>query len=146
MKVMFGTKIKEYKTNCFPNDLEIPPRIGETVLVSKVFFDYFSIQNLPMELEVVDVIWTEECVICELYYKKKYIESVNNAKIDYSTIDLLKKNESVDNSLIEYLKKIDLKIDFLKTDFKTLIEERDKILDKCFLSMINKLNEKNEKL
>jgi hypothetical protein len=86
MKVMFGTKIKEYQTNCFPHGLKFPPRIGETVLVSKVFSDYFELKNLPMELEVVDVIYSEECVVCELYYKKKYIESVNNAKIDYSTV------------------------------------------------------------
>ncbi len=70
MKVVFKTNIDNYKTNCFPSNLEIPPRIGETVLVSEVFVDYYSKQKLPIRLQVVDVTWTEKGVICELHYKE----------------------------------------------------------------------------
>lgn len=42
MKVIFKTNIDHYKTNCFPNNLEIPPRMGETVLVTECFFDYYQ--------------------------------------------------------------------------------------------------------
>lgn len=75
MKVVFKTNIDHYKTNCFPENINIPPRIGETVLVTEVFMDYFSKQKLPVRLEVVDVIWTEKGVLCELFYKNIDIES-----------------------------------------------------------------------
>lgn len=75
MKVVFKTNIDKYKTNCFPTNLEMPPRIGETVLVSEVFVEYYSKQKLPICLEVVDVIWTEKGVICELHYKEMDIKA-----------------------------------------------------------------------
>lgn len=75
MRVLFKTNIDHYQTNCFPMNLEIPPRIGETVLVTEVFIDYYSKQKLPVRMEVVDVIWTEKGVICELWYKKNDVEA-----------------------------------------------------------------------
>jgi hypothetical protein len=77
MKVIFKTNIDHYQTNCFPLNLEIPPRIGETVLVTEVFIDYYSKQNLPIRMEVVDVIWLEKFVVCELWYKKIDLDKTN---------------------------------------------------------------------
>ena len=75
MKVVFKTNIDHYQTNCFPMNLEIPPRIGETVLVTEVFVDYYAKQKLPIRMEVVDVTWTEKGVVCELWYKKIDVEA-----------------------------------------------------------------------
>ncbi len=75
MKVIFKTNVDHYRTNCFPTNIEIPPRIGETVLVTEVFSDYYGKQKLPLRMEVVDVIWTDKGVICELWYKKNDVEA-----------------------------------------------------------------------
>ena len=75
MKVIFKTNIDHYQTNCFPTNIEIPPRIGETVLVGEVFSSYYSQKRLPLRLEIVDVIWTDKGVICELWYKKTDVEA-----------------------------------------------------------------------
>lgn len=74
MKVVFRTNIDNYKTNCFPENLTIPPRKGEKVLINKVFREYYSKRKLPLELEVVDVIWCEDGVICELWYRSIDVE------------------------------------------------------------------------
>ena len=68
MKVTFRTNIDHYQMNCFPENLSIPPRVGEKVLVNEGFGQYFSSKKLPLRLEVVDVNWTEHGVICELWY------------------------------------------------------------------------------
>jgi len=81
MRVIFKTNIDHYKTNCFPTNLEIPPRIGDTVLVTEVFLDYYAKQKLPVSLEVVDVIWTEKGVVCDLWYKKIDIEAAKLSNI-----------------------------------------------------------------
>ncbi len=75
MKVVFRTNIDHYKTNCFPENVTIPPRIGETVLVAEVFAEYYSQKKLPIRLEVVDVTWTDKGVVCELWYKKIDVEA-----------------------------------------------------------------------
>ena len=83
MKVVFKTNLDNYKTNCFPKDLSQVPRVGEKVMVNEVFIKYFNDKNLPIRLEVVDVIWTEIGVICELWYNAldKKIAEVNGAKL-----------------------------------------------------------------
>ena len=78
MKVIFKTNIDHYKTNCFPINLKIPPRIGEKILVTEVFVDYYSKQKLPLTLDVVDVIWTDKGVLCELWYNQQDIELAKN--------------------------------------------------------------------
>lgn len=75
MKVIFKTNIDHYQTNCFPTNLEIPPRIGETVLVAEVFVDYYTKKKLPISMVVVNVTWTDRCVICELWYSKNDVEA-----------------------------------------------------------------------
>jgi len=70
IKVVFQTNIDHYKTNCFPENLTIPPRIGEKVLVSEVFISYFEDKKLPIRLEVIDVIWSDKGVICLLWYNQ----------------------------------------------------------------------------
>ena len=75
MKVTFRTNIDHYKTNCFPNNIETPPRIGETVSVTEAFADYYAKQKLPIQLEVINVTWTDKGVVCELWYKKIDIEA-----------------------------------------------------------------------
>ena len=68
MKVRFKTNLDHYKTNCFPENLTIPPRVGEKVLVNQVFGQYYAAKKLPLRLEVVEVTWCEDGVICELWY------------------------------------------------------------------------------
>lgn len=75
MLVIFKTNIDHYKTNCFPKNLVIPPRIGETVSVTDTFESHFRDKRLPTRLEVVDVIWTEDGVVCELWYKEIDVKS-----------------------------------------------------------------------
>jgi hypothetical protein len=82
MKVVFKTNLDRYKTNCFPNNFEIPPRIGESVLVLESFADYFIKQKLPIRLEVVDVFWTENGAVCELWYKKIDVEACKLSGVD----------------------------------------------------------------
>jgi len=79
MKVIFKTNIDHYKTNCFPMNLEIPPRIGEKILVTEVFVDYYAKQKLPLTLNVVDVIWTDKGVLCELWYNQTDVELAKNS-------------------------------------------------------------------
>ena len=80
MKVIFKTNIDHYQTNCFPTNLVIPPRIGETVLVTEGFANYYAKQKLPIRMEIVDVIWTDKGVICELWYKNIDVESAKLMK------------------------------------------------------------------
>lgn len=70
MNVVFKTNIDAYKTNCFPNNLGMPPRIGEKVLVTEVFEKHFSDKKLPLRLEVTDVTWTDKGAVCELHYNE----------------------------------------------------------------------------
>lgn len=76
MKVIFKTSLDHYSSYvCFPINLEIPPRIGETVNIVDSLRTHFQQQRLPTRMEVVDVIWTEHAVICELWYKKQDVEA-----------------------------------------------------------------------
>lgn len=70
MKVVFKTNLDNYQTNCFPENLIYPPHKGDKVLVNEVFVKYFADKKLPLSLEVVDVIWTEVGVVCELWYSE----------------------------------------------------------------------------
>jgi len=70
MKVQFRTNLDHYQTTCFPENLTIPPRKGEKVAVNKVFNEYYSAKKLPLRLEVVEVTWCEDGVICELWYNE----------------------------------------------------------------------------
>jgi hypothetical protein len=82
MKIIFKTNLDMYQTNCFPNNLEIPPRIGDTVLITEPFLDYYAKQKLPLRMEVVDVLWSEKGVICELWYKKIDVEAAKLSNIN----------------------------------------------------------------
>lgn len=70
MTVKFRTNLDAYQTNCFPENLTIPPRIGEKVSVTEGFGSYFTNRKLPTKLEVVDVTWTDKGVVCELWYSE----------------------------------------------------------------------------
>lgn len=82
MKVIFKTNLDNYRTNCFPDNLTIPPRIGENVMVTKVFFAYFTNKNLPVKLKVVDVTWTDKVVFCELWYSEIDIKMAKQNNIN----------------------------------------------------------------
>lgn len=82
MTVIFTTNIDSYKLNCFPSNLEIPPRIGEKVRVKQEFLGNFLSKKLPTDLEVVNVTWMEGLVICELWYSKHDIEVSKISNID----------------------------------------------------------------
>jgi len=75
MKVIFRSTVDHYKTNCWPTNIEMPPRKGDTVMVVEAFGSYYSGKKLPTEMEVVNVTWTEKGVLCELWYRKIDIEA-----------------------------------------------------------------------
>jgi len=75
MKVIFRTNLDNYQTNCFPENLEAAPRVGDKVMVTEVFGSYFTGKKLPVKLEVVDVVWTDKGVLCELWYSKIDVET-----------------------------------------------------------------------
>lgn len=68
MKVIFRTNLDNYQTNCFPENLTIPPRVGERVMVGEAFGSYYTNKKLPTKLVVIDVVWTDIGVLCELWY------------------------------------------------------------------------------
>lgn len=82
MKVILKTNVDAYKRNCFPTNLEMPPRIGESVMVVEGFVNHFYNQKLPTRMEVVDVTWTESGVICDLWYKKVDVEAAKLSGIN----------------------------------------------------------------
>jgi hypothetical protein len=69
MKIVFRTNIDHYKTNCFPENITQAPRVGDLVMVTGVFIEFYHAKKLPLVLEVVEVIWSEKGVLCELYYQ-----------------------------------------------------------------------------
>jgi hypothetical protein len=69
MKIVFRTNIDHYKTNCFPENITQAPRVGDLIVVTEVFADYYRGKRLPIMLEVVEVTWTEKGVLCELHYR-----------------------------------------------------------------------------
>ena len=70
MKIILITNLNAYNINCFPYNLEFPPRIGEFVTVQKTFLEHFRSKQLPLRLEVVSITHTEDGVVCELWYNK----------------------------------------------------------------------------
>lgn len=76
MIVKFRTNLDRYQTNCFPDNLTMPPRINEKVMVTEVFISYFENQKLPIRLQVVDVTWTDKGVICELWYTENDLKAM----------------------------------------------------------------------
>lgn len=79
MNILFRTNIDHYKKNCFPTNFKMPPRIGESVSVIDIFIDSFTKRKLPTRLEVVDVIWSENSIICELWYKSSDFDVLNSS-------------------------------------------------------------------
>lgn len=84
MKILFATNIDAYRTNCFPEKLTMVPRVGDHVVVSQVFLEYYSKLKLPLRLKVIDVSWTESGVVCQLDYNKQDLEiAINNGAKPY---------------------------------------------------------------
>lgn len=82
MKVQFHTNIDSYKTNCFPENLDAVPRKGDKIFVVDVFCSYFQKRGLPLMLEVVDVIWHEKFVTCELTFTEMSLKIANQNSIN----------------------------------------------------------------
>ena len=82
MKVIFRTNLDNYQTNCFPENLTTPPRVGEKVMVTEVFGSYFTSKKLPVKLEVVDVTWTDKGVLCELWYSEIDVKTAKQNNIN----------------------------------------------------------------
>lgn len=82
MKVIFKTNLDNYQTNCFPSNLTMPPSKGEKVLVTESFGSYFLSKKLPTRLEVVEVTWTNEGVVCELWYSPIDVELAKQNNIN----------------------------------------------------------------
>lgn len=74
MKIVFATNLDHYKTNCFPENLSFAPRVGEKVSVTNIFMQYFKDKKLPTRLEVVEVTYTDQGILCELWYNSKDVE------------------------------------------------------------------------
>lgn len=75
MNIFFSCNIDHYKSSHFDNTMTQVPRVGETVLVSHEYLYYFKSRKLPLRLEVVDVVWSGNTVVCELWYKKNDVDS-----------------------------------------------------------------------
>jgi hypothetical protein len=69
MKVIFQPKLEQYQSNWFPGNLSTPPRIGEWVSVSEGYRVTCKSKGIPDILQVTNVIWTSDGVICELWYR-----------------------------------------------------------------------------
>lgn len=74
MKIIFKTNLDHYPSHYFPSNITIPPRIGEKILVRSGLASLYINKHLPNRLEVCDVIWTEDFVICELWYNAQDLE------------------------------------------------------------------------
>lgn len=82
MKIIFTTNLDNYKTNCFPDNLTLVPRIGDSILVREVFIEYFRNKKLPTQLVVTNVIWSDKGVLCELWYKEIDVEFAKLNKVN----------------------------------------------------------------
>ena len=71
MNIIFHTNLDAYNSSYFPTDLTFVPRIGEKVAVNKTIAHYLRNKKLPTRLEVVDVIYHEDYVECELWYNQQ---------------------------------------------------------------------------
>ena len=82
MKVIFITNLDNYQNHCFPEKLTMVPRKGDIINVTEVFVKYFEDKKLPTRLEVVDVIWGEKDVKCELWYKEIDVRAAKISNIN----------------------------------------------------------------
>jgi len=71
MKITFTTNLDKYSSIHFPENLVHVPRISEKIYVKKEFEKYFLNKRLPTRLEVVDVFYYENKIICELWYNER---------------------------------------------------------------------------
>ena len=72
MKINFTTNIDKYR-NLFPDNFTTPPRKGDKVAVKQKFANQLLSEGFPTSLEVVEVTWLEDRVICELWYSQQQI-------------------------------------------------------------------------
>lgn len=82
MKVIFKTNIDAYKSSWFPENLQFVPRIGEFVKVKNSYVNHLQSQKLPSRLEVKNVEYTEDYVVCDLWYNStdKQLADMSGAK------------------------------------------------------------------
>lgn len=83
MRVLFHTNLDKYRGGCFPFNMTFVPRIGESVSVVNVFKEFFTKKRLPTTLVVTNVIYSEDCVVVELWYSKIDVEAakLNNIEL-----------------------------------------------------------------
>lgn len=71
MRILFQTNINAYKSYDFPEVKGfLIPRKGDTIMVISENQKQFRAKMMPVRLEVVDVVWHEHAVVCELHYKQ----------------------------------------------------------------------------
>ena len=73
MRIIFRTNVDKYQMNIWPTNLIMVPRIGEMVMVNKVYRDQYQRLRLPTRMVVSNVIWSEDEVVCELWYHENDI-------------------------------------------------------------------------
>jgi len=83
MHVYLTTNLDRYKLSHFPDNLEIPPRIGERVYIKQEYQKHYRDQQLPTELEVTMVNWTSHGIMVELWYTQTAFKSakLNNINL-----------------------------------------------------------------
>ena len=69
MRVVFKTNVDAYKGYNFPECTQAP-RVGDTIMVVSEFQKVFRDRMLPIRMEVIDVIWSEHAITCELHFKQ----------------------------------------------------------------------------
>ena len=68
MTVFFRTNIDFYKNSYFPDNITEVPRVGDYIEVTREVITFVHRKDLPTQLQVVRVVWTEDGVSCELHY------------------------------------------------------------------------------
>jgi len=83
MKIKIVTNLDKYQTNCFPDNLQYVPRVGEYIMIDDVFNEYYHKQCLPTTLKVVSVTHSNKLVLVEVNYSDIQIKSakLNNINL-----------------------------------------------------------------
>ncbi len=69
MTVIFQTDLDHYEPHWFPQNLSIPPRVGEWVSCRGVVTEVCKEKRIPVILQVESVTWTANRAICKLWYR-----------------------------------------------------------------------------
>ena len=85
-KIVFHTNLDEYQCACWPKQIKVIPRIGETVYVVDEMREHFRNKKFPIRMHVVDVTYTEKIRDSYGDYSEKYYTLVE-IELWYKPVD-----------------------------------------------------------